>query len=113
MAHREELPAVVIAEHGKVLSDAAGEVQRGLEVVEFACGLWHPAQGFAQRERLHRRQRALDPPAGGGEGGYRAGVVRRFHPVARYVYGRATAGGKRMQALGGAKNHMVEGGCHG
>ncbi|GAB3845920.1 hypothetical protein GCM10029963_24960 [Micromonospora andamanensis] len=45
VAHREELAAVVTAEHGKVLSDAAGEVQRGLEVVEFACGLGHLLKG--------------------------------------------------------------------
>ncbi|MEJ2603330.1 MAG: CoA-acylating methylmalonate-semialdehyde dehydrogenase [Gammaproteobacteria bacterium] len=38
-AHRDELAALVTAEHGKVLSDAAGSVQRGLEVVEFACGI--------------------------------------------------------------------------
>src|SRR5690606_12679724 len=37
--HRGELAAVITREHGKVLADAAGEVQRGLEVVEFACGV--------------------------------------------------------------------------
>jgi malonate-semialdehyde dehydrogenase (acetylating) / methylmalonate-semialdehyde dehydrogenase len=38
-AHREELAALVTAEHGKVLADSLGEVTRGLEVVEFACGI--------------------------------------------------------------------------
>src|SRR5215813_790806 len=38
-ARRDELAAIVTAEHGKVLSDAAGEVQRGLEVIEYACGI--------------------------------------------------------------------------
>src|SRR5262245_56745662 len=38
-ARRDELAAIVTAEHGKVLSDAAGEVQRGLEVIEYACGV--------------------------------------------------------------------------
>ena len=37
--HADELARIISLEHGKVLSDAAGEVQRGLEVVEFACGL--------------------------------------------------------------------------
>ena len=44
--------------------DAAGEVRRGLEVVEFACGIGPPAQGRLQRERVHRGRRLLDPPAG-------------------------------------------------
>src|SRR3954470_21630933 len=38
-AHRDELAAVVTREHGKVLSDAAGEVGRGLEVIDYCCGL--------------------------------------------------------------------------
>ncbi|HWB37021.1 MAG TPA: aldehyde dehydrogenase family protein, partial [Rugosimonospora sp.] len=38
-ARRGELAAAITAEHGKVLSDAAGEVQRGLEVIEYACGI--------------------------------------------------------------------------
>jgi malonate-semialdehyde dehydrogenase (acetylating)/methylmalonate-semialdehyde dehydrogenase len=43
--HRQELSAIITAEHGKVLSDADGEVQRGLEVVEFACGIPHLLKG--------------------------------------------------------------------
>jgi len=42
---RKELSAIITAEHGKVLSDADGEVQRGLEVVEFACGIPHLLRG--------------------------------------------------------------------
>ncbi len=42
---REKLSAIITAEHGKVLSDADGEVQRGLEVVEFACGIPHLLKG--------------------------------------------------------------------
>ena len=42
---RKELSAIITAEHGKVLSDADGEVQRGLEVVEFACGIPHLLKG--------------------------------------------------------------------
>ena len=44
-AHREELAAIITSEHGKVLSDALGEVTRGLEVVEFACGIPHLLKG--------------------------------------------------------------------
>ncbi len=42
---RKELSAIITSEHGKVLSDADGEVQRGLEVVEFACGIPHLLRG--------------------------------------------------------------------
>ena len=43
--HREELAALIVREHGKVHADALGEVQRGLEVAEFACGLGHLLKG--------------------------------------------------------------------
>lgn len=44
-AHRDELAALISSEHGKVLSDAQGEVTRGIEVVEFACGIPHLIKG--------------------------------------------------------------------
>ncbi len=44
-ARREELAALIVAEHGKVHSDALGEVARGIEVVEFACGIPHLVKG--------------------------------------------------------------------
>ena len=44
-ATASETAAIITAEHGKVLSDADGEVQRGLEVVEFACGIPHLLKG--------------------------------------------------------------------
>ena len=44
-AHREEIARLLTAEHGKVLSDAMGEVARGLEVIEFACGIPHLLKG--------------------------------------------------------------------
>ena len=44
-AHRDEIARLITAEHGKVLSDAQGSLQRGLEVVEFACGLPHLLKG--------------------------------------------------------------------
>ena len=58
-ARKDELAAIITAEHGKVHSDALGEVARGLEVVEFACGISAPAQGRPQRGGLDRRRRAL------------------------------------------------------
>jgi malonate-semialdehyde dehydrogenase (acetylating)/methylmalonate-semialdehyde dehydrogenase len=48
--HANELAAVVTSEHGKTLDDARGEVQRGLEVVEFACGLAHLLKGEASEQ---------------------------------------------------------------
>jgi len=44
-AKKGELAEIITSEHGKVLSDALGEISRGQEVVEFACGLPHPSQG--------------------------------------------------------------------
>src|SRR5687768_2669055 len=44
-SHKDELAALITREHGKVLDDARGEVTRGLEVVEFACGLGHLLKG--------------------------------------------------------------------
>ena len=51
-AHRQELAALLTAEHGKVPSDALGEIARGLENLEFACGIPQPAQGRLQRAGL-------------------------------------------------------------
>ena len=178
---REELAAAITAEHGKVLDDALGEVQRGLEVVEFACGIAAPAQG-RRSPRASRRgvdvhsirqplgvvavispfnfpamvpmwfvpvaiacgntvvlkpqregpvaPRCCSPSCGPRPGCPTASstsctATRRpstrcsthpdvkavsfvgSTPIARYVYETGTAHGKRVQALGGAKNHMV------
>jgi malonate-semialdehyde dehydrogenase (acetylating)/methylmalonate-semialdehyde dehydrogenase len=177
--HRDELAALISAEHGKVAADAAGEVTRGLEVVEFACGLGHLLKGsysenvstgvdaYSIRQPLGvvagitpfnfpvmvpmwmfpvaiaagnafvLKPSEKDPSASlllarlWAEAGLPDGVfsvvqgdkeavdallahpeVRAVSfvgstPVARYVYEKATAAGKRVQALGGAKNHMV------
>lgn len=43
--HRDELAELIVREHGKVYSDALGEITRGLEVVEFACGIPHLLKG--------------------------------------------------------------------
>ena len=178
-AHTGELAALVTAEHGKVTSDAAGEVARGLEVVEFACGIPHLLKGgysenvstgvdsYSLRQPLGvvagitpfnfptmvpmwmfplaiacgntfvLKPSEKDPSASlllaslWAEAGLPDGVFSVVQgakesvdailghpgiaavsfvgstPVARYVYSRGTASGKRVQALGGAKNHMV------
>ena len=177
--HTAELAEIISAEHGKVVSDAAGEVQRGLEVVEFACGIPHLLKGehseqvsrgvdaYSVREPLGvvagitpfnfpvmvpmwmfpvaiatgnafvLKPSERDPSASVrlaelfGEAGLPDGVLNVVQgdatavnalldhpdvagvsfvgstPIAKHVYSRGTANGKRVQALGGAKNHMV------
>ncbi|MEX2255608.1 MAG: CoA-acylating methylmalonate-semialdehyde dehydrogenase [Acidimicrobiia bacterium] len=177
--HQDELARVVSAEHGKVFGDARGEVARGLEVVEFACGIPHLMKGAHSEQvstdtDVHSIRQPLgvcagitpfnfpvmvpmwmwpvaiacgntfvlkpserDPSASMlvaewlAEAGLPAGVFSVVHgdkvavdgllthpdvravsfvgstPIARYVYETAAANGKRVQALGGAKNHMV------
>jgi malonate-semialdehyde dehydrogenase (acetylating) / methylmalonate-semialdehyde dehydrogenase len=177
--HASELAAHITAEHGKVASDAAGEVARGLEVVEFACGIPHLLKGgfsenvstdvdsysirqpvgvvagitpfnfpamvpmwmfplaIACGNTFVLKPSEKDPSASGllaqlwAEAGLPDGVFNVLHgdkvavdgllthpdvaavsfvgstPIARYVYETGTAHGKRVQALGGAKNHMV------
>jgi malonate-semialdehyde dehydrogenase (acetylating) / methylmalonate-semialdehyde dehydrogenase len=177
--HVDELAALVSSEHGKVLSDAKGEVIRGLEVIEFACGLptalkgeyseqvstdvdaysyrqplgvcagitpfnfpamvpmWMHPVAIAAGNTFVLKPSERDPSASSliarlyAEAGLPAGVFNVVHgdkaavdailehpgiaavsfvgstPVARYVHQKATAGGKRVQALGGAKNHAV------
>jgi len=176
---QDELAAAITDEHGKVLSDAAGEVQRGLEVVEFACGIpellkgeysdqvstgvdsysfrqplgvvagitpfnfpamvpmWMFPMAIACGNTFVLKPSERDPSASlllaqmWAEAGLPAGVFNVLQgdkvavdglldhpdvaavsfvgstPIARYVHGRATANGKRVQALGGAKNHAI------
>ncbi len=178
-ARRDELAAIVTREHGKVAADAAGEVARGIEVIEFACGIPHLLKGeFAESVSTAVDAWSLRQPVGviacitpfnfpamvpmwmfpiaiacGNtvvlkpsekdpsaanfmaellrEAGLPDGVFNVVHgdavavnsllehpdvaavssvsstPVARHVYETATKTGKRVQALGGAKNHMV------
>ena len=174
-----KLAAIITSEHGKVLSDAKGEVQRGLEVVEFATGIPHLLKGeyseevgtgvdsYSLRQPLGvvagitpfnfpamvplwmfpvalacgntfvLKPSEKDPSASIElarlltEAGLPDGVFNVVHgdkeavdalldnrkidaisfvgstPIAEYIYTRGTATGKRVQALGGAKNHMV------
>jgi malonate-semialdehyde dehydrogenase (acetylating) / methylmalonate-semialdehyde dehydrogenase len=176
---REELARLIATEHGKVLADARGEVSRGLEVVEFACGIPHLLKGELSSDvsagvDAHSLRLPLgvtvgitpfnfpvmvplwmipvaiacgntfvlkpsekDPSAAlrlaelFTEAGLPDGVLAVVQgdaeavdallvhpdvravsfvgstPIARHVYETATAAGKRVQALGGAKNHLV------
>jgi len=177
--HFEELAAIITRHHGKTLDESRGEVRRGIEVVDFACGAPTLLQGRTLREvstgvdqDLYRypvgvcagippfnfpvmiplwmfplavvtgNTYVLKPsertPLGGTrlaeiflEAGFPEGVLNVVHgardavdallahpdvkaisfvgsePVARHVYRTAAANGKRVQALGGAKNHIV------
>ncbi|HEX6397279.1 MAG TPA: CoA-acylating methylmalonate-semialdehyde dehydrogenase [Steroidobacteraceae bacterium] len=178
-SRRGELARLIASEHGKLVSDAAGEVTRGLEVVEFACGAPHLTKGefaenvgsgvdsFSMRQPLGvaagitpfnfpamvplwmfpvalacgntflLKPSERDPGASMllaqwlGEAGLPPGVFNVVHgdkvavdallrhpwvdavsfvgstPVAAYVQREGVAHGKRVQALGGAKNHLV------
>ena len=178
-ARKEEVAAILTNEHGKVTSDALGEVARGLEVVEFATGIPHLANGeysenvstgvdvystnqplgvvgiispfnfpamvplwffpiaIAAGNTVVLKPSEKDPSAAiwmaelMKEAGLPDGVFNVVHgdkesvdallehpdvasisfvgstPIAKYVYETGTRHGKRVQALGGAKNHML------
>ena len=177
--HREDLARLLTAEHGKVLSDALGEVQRGIEVIEYVCGIpellkgdfseqassgidvfsirqplgvvagitpfnfpamvpmWMWAPAIACGNTFILKPSEKDPSASIltaellKEAGLPDGVFNVVQgdkiavdailqhpgiaavsfvgstPIARYVYETGTKAGKRVQALGGAKNHMI------
>lgn len=178
-ARKAELAAILTSEHGKVLSDAEGEITRGLENIEFASALaltlkgeraeqvaagvdvhsirqpvgvvacitpfnfpamvplWMIGSALACGNTVLLKPSEKDPSAAVfiaglfAEAGLPAGVLNVVHgdkeavdvlldhpevkavsfvgstPVARSIYRRAAEHGKRVQALGGAKNHMV------
>jgi len=178
-AHRDDFARLITREHGKVFSDAQGEVQRGLEVVEFACGIPHLLKGeFSESVATNVDSYSIRQPLGVVAGitpfnfpvmvpmwmypiaiaagnafvlkpsekdpsasmlaaelwkqaGLPDGVFNVVHgdkvavnrilehkdiaavsfvgstPIARYIYETGTKHGKRVQALGGAKNHAI------
>jgi len=178
-AHAADIARAISKEHGKTHADALGEVARGIEVVEFACGIPHLLKGefsrnvgpeidsYSDRQPLGvvagitpfnfpamvplwmypvavacgncfiLKPSERDPSAPMlvydlfKQAGFPDGVLQIVHgdkeavdaildhpeikavsfvgstPIAHYVYTRGTAAGKRVQALGGAKNHMV------
>src|ERR687890_137070 len=122
--HFEELRDLVTLENGKDAKDAAGEVRRGIEVVEFACGMPTLMMGETVRDVAKGIDNsswryplgvvaAITPfnfpcmvplwtlPVAIG-----AGSFVGSHPVAEHVYTHGCAHGKRVQALAGAKNSM-------
>jgi malonate-semialdehyde dehydrogenase (acetylating)/methylmalonate-semialdehyde dehydrogenase len=177
--HRNDIAELLTAEHGKVLSDSLGEIARGLENIEFACGaphllkgghseqaatgvdvyslrqplgvvagitpfnfpamvpMWMFANALACGNTFVLKPSEKDPSVPNflaellAEAGIPDGVFNVVHgdkvavdrllvhqdvaavsfvgstPIARYVYETGTANAKRVQALGGAKNHMV------
>jgi malonate-semialdehyde dehydrogenase (acetylating) / methylmalonate-semialdehyde dehydrogenase len=177
--HAEELAQIITSEHGKVLSDARGEVTRGLEVVEFACGIaqllkgefsadvgrgidswsirqplgvcagitpfnfpamvpmWMFPVAIACGNPFVLKPSERDPSASVRiaelfkQAGLPDGVFNVVHgdqraveailahpqiaavsfvgstPIAEHIYATAAANGKRVQALGGAKNHLL------
>jgi malonate-semialdehyde dehydrogenase (acetylating) / methylmalonate-semialdehyde dehydrogenase len=178
-ARRHELAEIIVSEHGKVLADALGEIARGIEVVEYACGIpqlvkggfteqastgvdvysirqplgvvavvspfnfpamvpmWFFPVAIAVGNAVVVKPSEKDPSAADflarlwKEAGLPDGVFNVVHgdkaavdrllehpdvksvsfvgstPIARYVYETGTRYGKRVQALGGAKNHML------
>ena len=178
-ARKGELAEIITSEHGKVLSDALGEITRGQEVVEFACGMPHLLKGFytenastgvdvystrqplgvvgiispfnfpamvpmwffpiaiAAGNTVVLKPSEKDPSAAiwmaelWREAGLPSGVFNVLNgdkesvdgllthadvqaisfvgstPIAQYVYETGSKHGKRVQALGGAKNHML------
>ncbi|ATI31304.1 CoA-acylating methylmalonate-semialdehyde dehydrogenase [Rhodococcus erythropolis] len=176
---KHELAEIITAEHGKVLSDALGEVSRGQEVVEFACGIAHLLKGgMTENASTNVDVTSIRQPLGPvaiispfnfpamvpmwffpiaiatgntvvlkpsekvpsaslwiaalwAEAGLPAGVFNVLQgdktavdelltnpaikavsfvgstPIAQYVYSTGTSHGKRVQALGGAKNHAI------
>jgi malonate-semialdehyde dehydrogenase (acetylating)/methylmalonate-semialdehyde dehydrogenase len=71
-AHVDELAELITDEHGKVLSDARGEVQRGLEVVEFACGIRTCSRASTPTRSHRRRHVHFREPLGCGRGSRRS-----------------------------------------
>ncbi|UPW12171.1 CoA-acylating methylmalonate-semialdehyde dehydrogenase [Gordonia amicalis] len=178
-ARKGELAEIITSEHGKVLSDALGEISRGQEVVEFACGIAHLLKGgMTENASTKVDVASIRQPLGPvgiiapfnfpamvpmwffpiaiatgntvilkpsekvptaaiwiaelwAEAGLPAGVFNVLQgdktavdelltnravksisfvgstPIAQYVYSTGTAHGKRVQALGGAKNHAI------
>lgn len=178
-AKKSELAAIITEEHGKVLSDALGEITRGQEVVEFACGLPHLLTGsYSENASTNVDVYSMNQPLGvvgiispfnfpamvpmwffpvaiaagntvvlkpsekdpsaaiwmaalWKEAGLPDGVFNVLQgdkeavdgllthgdvqaisfvgstPIARYIYETSSVHGKRVQALGGAKNHML------
>ncbi|WP_046501108.1 aldehyde dehydrogenase family protein [Streptomyces odonnellii] len=123
-AERDSLTRLLSAEHGKTVADAHGDIQRGLEVVEFAAGFPHLLKGeFSDNAGTGIDVRSLRSPLGVVAGitpfnfpamiplwkaapALACGNAFVLKPSA-HIYATAAAHGKRAQCFGGAKNHMI------
>ena len=131
--HADEIAAAITDEHGKVVDDAMGEFIRGVEVVEYACGIPELLKGEHSKNVGPRidswsEMQPLGVVAGITPFNFPAMVPMWMYPmaiasgntfvlkpsekdptapIAEYIYSTGTANGKRVQALGGAKNHAV------
>ena len=64
--HTDELAELLSIEHGKTVADSLGDIQRGIEVIEFATGILHLMKGRVHRGRRSRHRRLFHPPAARG-----------------------------------------------
>eukprot|EP01030_Chromulinospumella_sphaerica_P017112 gene17112-16934_t len=95
----DKIAALITAEHGKVLADAHGELQRGIENVEYAS--YAPELLKGEHSRNLAVDTLLQDPR------VKAVSFVGSTPIAEYIYSEGCKHGKRVQALGGAKNHAV------
>ena len=122
----DDLARLLSSEHGKTFADSKGDIQRGLEVVEFACGNTFILKPSERDPSVPIRIAELFLKAGLPEGvlnvvnGDKEAVdalltdhrVKAIgfvgsSDIAQYIYATGTAHGKRVQCFGGAKNHMI------
>src|SRR5919201_385446 len=104
---KDDIARILTAEHGKVFSDAQGEVARGLEVIEYCCGIPALLKGAGVPDGVfnvvHGDKVAVDALLEHPDVAAISFVGST--PIAKYIYAHATGQGKRCQALAGAKNH--------
>ncbi len=78
--NQKDLADLLAREHGKTVPDAMGDIQRGYEVVEFACGIPHLLKGEFSDWRRPRHRRLFDAPAAGRHGRHHAVQLPRHDP---------------------------------
>src|SRR6266513_2140699 len=108
----DKLADMLAREHGKTVPDAKGDIQRGLEVVEFACGIPHLMKGEYTEGAgpgilnvVNGDKEAVDAILDDPD--IKAIGFVGSTPIAQYIYERAAQTGKRCQCFGGAKNHAI------
>src|SRR5206468_2289881 len=99
----DKLAELLAREHGKTVPDAKGDIQRGLEVVEFACGIPHLMKG----EYTEGAGPGIDIYSMRQPLGVVAGITPFNFPAMIPMWKFAAATGKRAQCFGGAKNHAI------